>query len=321
MVQKPKKMLVDILMCTYNGEDFIEQQIQSILDQTHTDFKLIIVDDISKDRTVEIIQKMMLIDKRIEFHQNIKNLGYFNNFLSGLDFVKSDYLFFSDQDDVWVENKIEIQLADLMHEDENILMNFSNSYLLYDKIEPQTNYETKRDADKIKTYYSSSIELSLRNIVSGHTILIRSNQIPSIKKSFSKITDVKNLYFDYILTLVVLDLGKIKYINQSFVYFRQHINSTSTKMRMNYYKYVSSNALAFSQISESSKTAKYFSVLNSSLSKKSNLTAYSKLLSQNLIHRNSLLNNYDFYKIDTNPSFFRKVYMSFKVSKIFYLQK
>ncbi|MGS0749162.1 glycosyltransferase [Halpernia sp. GG3] len=50
-------MVVDILMCTYNGEDFIEQQIQSILDQTHTNFRLIIVDDISADRTVEIIKK------------------------------------------------------------------------------------------------------------------------------------------------------------------------------------------------------------------------------------------------------------------------
>ena len=313
-------MFVDILMCTHNGEDFIEIQIQSILDQTHTDFKLIIVDDTSNDRTVEIIKKMMLNDKRIELHQNKKNLGYFNNFLNGLDFVKSDYLFFSDQDDIWAENKVEIQLADLMLEDDNVLMNFSNSYLLYDKIQSQTNYETKRDAYKIKTYYSSPIELALRNIVSGHTILIRSNQIPSIKKSLSKITDIKNLYFDYILTLVLLDLGQIKYINESFVYFRQHLNSTSTKMRMNYYKYISSNALAFSQISESSKTAKYFSVLNKALIKKSNLPAYIKLLYQNLIHRNSLVNNYDFYQIDTKPSFFSKIQMNLKVFRLIYLQ-
>lgn len=314
-------MFVDILMCTYNGEDFIELQIQSILDQTHTDFKLIIVDDNSNDRTVEIIEKMIVNDKRIELHQNKKNLGYFNNFLNGLDFVKSDYLFFSDQDDIWAKNKIEIQLADLMLEDDNVLMNFSNSYLLYDKIQRQTNYETKRDSYKIKRYYASPIELALRNIVSGHTILIRSNQIPSIKKRLSKITDIKNLYFDYILTLVLLDLGRIKYINESFVYFRQHLNSISTKMRMNYYKYVSSNALAFSQISESAKTAKYFSILNKALIKKSNLPACIKLLYQNLIYRNSLVNNYDFYQIDTKPSFFSKIQMNLKLFHLIYLQK
>ena len=314
-------MFVDILMCTYNGEDFIELQIQSILDQTHRDFKLIIVDDTSNDRTVEIIKKMILKDKRIKLHQNEKNLGYFNNCLNGLDFAKSDYLFFSDQDDIWAENKVEIQLADLMLEDDNVLMNFSNSYLLYDKIQSQTNYETKRDSYKIKTYYSSPIELALRNIVSGHTILIRSNQIPSIKKSLSKITDIKNLYFDYILTLILLDLGRVKYINESFVYFRQHLNSTSTKMRMNYYKYISSNALAFSQISESSKTAKYFSILNKALIKNSNLPAHIKLLYQNLIHRNSLVNNYDFYQIDTNPSFLSKIQMNLKLLYLIYLQK
>lgn len=308
-------------MCTYNGEDFIELQIQSILDQTHTDFKLIVVDDNSNDRTVEIIKKMMLNDQRIELHQNKMNLGYFNNFLNGLDFVKSDYLFFSDQDDIWAENKVEIQLADLMLEDDNVLMNFSNSYLLYDKIQSQTNYETKRDSNKIKTYYTSPIELALRNIVAGHTILIRSNQIPAIKKSFSKLTDIKNLYFDYILTLVLLDLARVKYINESLVYFRQHVNSTSTIMRMNYFKYIASNALAFSQISESSKTAKYFSVLNKASIKKSNLPANIKLLYQNLIHRNSFVNNYDFYQIDTKPSFFSKIQMNLKLLRLIYLQK
>lgn len=308
-------------MCAYNGEDFIELQIQSILDQTHKDFKLIIVDDNSNDKTVEIIKKMIVNDMRIELHQNKKNVGYFNNFLNGLDFVKSDYLFFSDQDDIWAENKVEIQLADLILEDDNVLMNFSNSYLLHDKIQSQTNYETNRDSTKIKTYYSSPIELALRNFVSGHTILIRSNQIPRIKKSFSKMPDTNNLYFDYILTLILLDLGRIKYINESFVYFRQHIKSTSTIMRMNYYKHISFNALAFSQISESPKTAKYFSILNKALIKKSNLPANIKLLRQNLIHQNSLVNNYDFYQIDTKPLFFRKIKMHLKLFRLIYLQK
>ncbi|MGH1334747.1 MAG: glycosyltransferase [Aureispira sp.] len=314
-------MSVDILMCTYNGEDFIEPQIQSILDQTHTDFRLIIIDDNSNDRTVEIIKKMTLKDKRIEFHQNKKNLGYFNNFMYGLGFVKSDYLFFSDQDDIWVENKVELQLADLMLEDDNVLMNFSNSYLLYDKIQSQTNHKTNRDSSKVKRYYSSPIELALLNIVSGHTILIRSNQIPSIKKSLSKMTDTKNLYFDYILTLIVLDMGQVKYINESFVYFRQHRNSTSTKMRMNYYKHIFFNSLAFSQISQSPKTAKYFSILNKALIKKSNLAACIKLLYQNLIHRNSFVNNYDFYQIDTKQSFFSKIRMNLKLCSRIYFQK
>ena len=308
-------------MCTYNGEDYVTQQIQSILDQTHTDFRLIIVDDISKDRTVEIIKKMMLSDKRIEFHQNDRNLGYFNNFLSSLDYVKSDFLFFSDQDDIWVKNKIEIQLSDLMQSEENVLMNFSNSYLLYDESKTEAPYATNRDSRKIKSYYSSSIELALRNIVSGHTILIRSNQIPKIKEKMSKITDRKNLYFDYVLTLILLDLGKIKYVDKSLVYFRQHPESTSTKMRMNYYKHISTNAFAFSQVSESPKTIYYFSTLSKAISKQSNSRTYAKLLYQNLIHLNQIFSNYDFYQLGTKPSVFKRIYGCFSLSNHIYLQK
>ena len=314
-------MKVEILMCTYNGEDFIEQQIQSILDQTHTELKLIIVDDISKDETVKIIKKMMANDERIEFHQNKKNLGYFNNFLSGLDFVTADYLFFADQDDVWVKNKIEIQLKDLMQEAENVFMNFTNSYLLYNELNTNYKYTSKRNPEKIKKYYTSSIELALKNIVAGHTILIRTNQIPRIKDRLSEILDRKNLYFDYVLTLVILDLGKIKYLDQSLVYFRQHPNSTSTIMRMNYYKYVSSNAFAFSQISESAKNVNYFSALNKTLLKKSNFSAYSKHLYQNILNFKKISNNYDFYTNNSKMSNFRKIHRSFRLSYRFYKQK
>ncbi len=314
-------MVVDILMCTYNGQEFIAQQIQSILNQTHTDFRLIIVDDISKDRTVEIIQEMMLLDKRIEFHQNTTNLGYFSNFLSGLNYVTSEYLFFADQDDIWLENKIEIQLADLIQEDEKVLMNFSNSFLFYGESLNETKFSTKRDPKKIKQYYCSSIELSLRNIVAGHTILIRSNQIPYIKESMSKILDKKELYFDYILTLILLDRGEVKYFNESLVYFRQHPNSTSTKMRMNYYKYVSSNASAFSKISESHKMVKFFSVLHKTLSKQSNLLDYMRLLFQNFNNLDKVLGNYDLYSNNSRPSFFKRVFICFRLTYRFYVQK
>lgn len=314
-------MFVDILMCTYNGEKFIEQQIQSILDQTHTDFNLIIIDDVSSDGTVEIIKKMMLSDSRIELHQNAKNLGYFDNFLFGLNYVKSDYLFFSDQDDVWLSNKIEIQLNDLIHENEKVLMNFSNSYLWYDEEIDHANYSTKRDPKKIKTSYSSPIELALRNIVAGHTILIRTNQLPAIKERLSRIKNKKEIYFDYILTLVLLDLGEVKYINKPLVYFRQHLNSTSTKMRMNYYTYVSSNAHAFSQISSSAKSSSYFTSLHKVASNNTNFFNYLTFLRQNSVNSTTILNNYDFYNLEKKPSFFMQIYRCFKLSYSYYRQR
>ncbi len=314
-------MVVDILMCTYNGEKFIQEQIQSILNQTHSEFRLIIVDDISKDGTVDVIKKMMLLDDRIELYQNSTNLGYFDNFLSGLNYVKSDYLFFSDQDDIWDENKIAIQLKDLMNEDQKVLMNFSNSYLLYEEMNSESTFLTKRDTEKIKPYYTYSTDLALRNIVSGHTILMRTNHLSTIIENISRIKNTENIYFDYILTLVLLDLGEIKYIDQSLVYFRQHLNSTSTKMRMNYYTYVYSNAAAFSAIGNSTKSVKYFTILNKVLSKEANFLTYLKFSRQNLLNFKSVPNNYDFYQQDQKLSFLKKVKVCFKVSNCFYKQK
>lgn len=311
-------MVVDILMCTYNGANFIEQQIQSILDQTYPHFRLIIIDDISSDETADIIKKMMATDPRIEFHQNEKNLGYFDNFLSGLSYVESDYLFFSDQDDIWQENKIELQLNDLISENDSVLMNFSNSYLLFEDMDEQSQFTTKRDAVKIKPYYFSPIELALRNVVSGHTILMKTAYIPEIIVNLSKITNKKEIYFDYILTLVILDYGSIKYFDKALVYFRQHPDSTSTKMRMNYYTYVSNNANAFSQISASTKSATLFSVLNNVLSENANFLSYLKFLHHNLLNFNSVLSNYDFYNSEKKPPFFKKIYLCFKLSYRYY---
>lgn len=311
-------MVVDILMCTYNGAHFIEQQIQSILNQSYTQFRLIIIDDISTDGTVDIIKKMMVTDARIEFHQNEINLGYFDNFLSGLSYVKSDYLFFSDQDDIWLENKIESQLNDLLAADESVLMNFSNSFLLFEGMDEGSHYSTKREPIKIKPYYFSPIELSLRNIVAGHTILIKTSRIPEIIESLSKITNKKGIYFDYILTLILLDYGTVKYFDQSLVYFRQHSNSTSTKMRMNYYTYLSNNAFAYAQISNSPKNVTCFSILHKVLSENANFFSYLKFLHRNLLNLNRILNNYDFFNSEKKVTFFSKMRSCFKLSYAYY---
>ncbi len=255
---------------------------------------------------------MMATDTRIEFHQNEKNLGYFDNFLSGLNYVKSDYLFFSDQDDIWLENKIEIQLNDLITEDESVLMNFSNSYLLFDDMDEESLFSTKREAVKIKSYYFSPVELALRNIVSGHTILMKTSRIPELIESLSKITNKKEIYFDYILTLLLLDYGTIKYLDKALVYFRQHENSTSTKMRMNYYTYA--------QISNSPKSATCFSILNNVLSENANFLSYLKFLHRNLSNLNRVLSNYDFYHSEKKVTFFSKISSCFKLSYQYYVK-
>ena len=107
-------MKVTILMSTYNGEQFLAEQIESIQQQTFTDWELLIRDDGSKDQTPKIIKKFAEKDDRIVFinPHNRENIGVIQSFHSLLKHQPSDYYFFSDQDDVWLSNKLQIQLEE-----------------------------------------------------------------------------------------------------------------------------------------------------------------------------------------------------------------
>ena len=71
---------VDILLATYNGERFLKEQIESILTQTYRNFRLLISDDCSTDRTWSILNYYAGLDNRILIHRNERNVGIVNNF-------------------------------------------------------------------------------------------------------------------------------------------------------------------------------------------------------------------------------------------------
>ena len=71
---------IDILMATYNGEKYLKEQIESILNQTYSNIRLIISDDCSKDKTREIIKEYEKKDSRVTAYFQENNLGYVKNF-------------------------------------------------------------------------------------------------------------------------------------------------------------------------------------------------------------------------------------------------
>ena len=107
-----------ILMCTYNGENFIEEQLESIKNQTFKNLSLFISDDGSSDRTLEIVKSFK--QKNMHCFQEIKiiegpSCGFAKNFLNLVKGVGNDYDFYSfaDQDDFWHEDKIESGIFEL----------------------------------------------------------------------------------------------------------------------------------------------------------------------------------------------------------------
>lgn len=103
-------MLVSIIMSAYNGEKHIKEQIDSVLDQTISDFELLICDDCSSDTTYTILQQYALKNSRVQIFKNPSNQGYYRTFEKLLYHCKGDYIAFCDQDDIWMPNHIELLL-------------------------------------------------------------------------------------------------------------------------------------------------------------------------------------------------------------------
>jgi len=105
---------VSVCMATYNGEKYIRQQIETILMQLNKNDELIISDDGSNDKTLFIIENFK--DERIRVFKNENGPNVLNNVENALKKAKGEYIFLSDQDDIWMKNKI------------NILSNLLNTY-------------------------------------------------------------------------------------------------------------------------------------------------------------------------------------------------
>lgn len=106
---------ISVCIATYNGEKFIYQQLRSILHQLDIDDEVIVSDDGSIDKTLDIINSFK--DERIKIFLNKGHNGVAHNFANALSNANGKYIFLCDQDDVWADNKVEIILENLQTAD------------------------------------------------------------------------------------------------------------------------------------------------------------------------------------------------------------
>ena len=216
------KEKIDVLLATYNGETYLKEQIESILNQTYHNISLIISDDCSQDRTREILEQYAKKDERIKLYFQEKNLGYIKNFEFLLKQVQSKYFMLSDQDDVWKNNKIEKSMetmnnqgADFVFGDlevvdkdlKTIYPSFGDFMLLNRKI--------KKEIGTYKLNY-------LYNCVTGCTVLCKSKWIPEILPIPA---NSKYVPHDYWIGLMVSLKGKMAYMSEPYIQYRQHGNN------------------------------------------------------------------------------------------------
>ena len=190
---------IDVLMATYNGEKYLKEQIESVLNQTYKNIRLVISDDCSKDGTINIL-KQYENDERIEVHYHEKNQGYIKNFEYLLKQVKNNIYMLSDQDDVWMPEKItksyeklikndaDMVFADLEVVDENLKTIYPsfNKFMLLDR--------------KINKYINSYKLNYLYNCITGCTLMSKSKWIKDI---LPIPTDSKYLIHDHWIGVIV----------------------------------------------------------------------------------------------------------------------
>ncbi len=143
---------IDILMATYNSDiKYLKKQIDSILNQTYKNIKLIISDDNSNKKEVqEELKKYKEKDERIEIYIQEKNLGYTKNFGFLLEKSTAEYIMFSDHDDIWYKNKVEESLKKL--KEENVDLVYVNSHQIDEEDKKiQENYFKYKNVPLINT--------------------------------------------------------------------------------------------------------------------------------------------------------------------------
>ncbi|MDG2947545.1 glycosyltransferase family 2 protein [Bisgaard Taxon 10/6] len=249
--------LYDIILCTYNGAPFISKQLESFLIQDIKPNKIIISDDGSSDYTLAIINKFFN-QKNFTNYEIISGpkKGVINNFFFALKYAKSDYIFLSDQDDIWHKEKIS-EFSKIAHHTDKPNLIFSDAILI-DEIANEIDPSFfQYQGLTVKCLDDDSI--LFKNCVQGAACAINKPLRDLVLQSL-KVIDVNNLYMhDWWIALLAKYYGGYQFIDKPLIYYRQHsqnqVGASSNKYRflsyfLQFTKYWNNFRKAISQINE-----------------------------------------------------------------------
>jgi glycosyltransferase involved in cell wall biosynthesis len=200
--------LISIVLCTYNGEAFLRQQLDSLLAQTYPNLEIVVCDDCSTDGTRAILMEYGR-DERFRLHFNEQNLGYSKNFEQCAQLATGDYISFCDQDDIWLHDKIE----KLYRAIEGYSLVFSDS-LLVDKNGKSLGKKLSDIRGLVS--FSDTKGFVFYNMVSGHTMLIAR----AVLQKGLPIPPEE--YHDWWFAIIAASLNGGRYLDEVLTHYRQH---------------------------------------------------------------------------------------------------
>jgi len=214
--------LVSVIMPAFNHELYIEEALQSIGNQTHKNIELIVINDGSTDRTAGIIEEYVKknSDKNIKY-LNKRNEGVCKTLNKGLEMSTGDYIAFLASDDLWLPERLAIQLK-FMENNKNIGMVFADTWFL--NFTSKTNSKWSDYKPQIKNYFKNGIQntdlyalLLTQPLVPALTVLIRKQVLLEVG-----FFDEDLVYEDHDLWLRIAMNYPVGYIHQPLAFYRIH---------------------------------------------------------------------------------------------------
>ena len=211
---------VQILLSTYNGEKYLREQIDSLLNQSHKNIHILVRDDGSKDNTVNILKEYKSnVSSKIDIILG-KNIGVIESFFELINKSDNsyDYYFFCDQDDYWEKDKVK-RAIELINKENEEKIGYCSNLKLVDK-----------DLKFLKFAYSKKLipnifNCFLENIVTGCTYVCNKNLFLKIKEKVRIIDSKKISMHDHYFYFLTCLYGKLIYDENSYILYRQHGNN------------------------------------------------------------------------------------------------
>lgn len=214
------KLKISIAMCTYNGERFLREQLESILNQTRLPDELIVCDDKSSDKTLEILKNFSSqCPFPVHLFINKRNLGSTKNFEKAINNCNGDVIILADQDDVWHKEKINL-IEKEFQKDKDIGLVFSDAHVVDFELQYLYNlwdfvgFDTKKK--KIINTYEFTKAILERNFITGATMAFRSD----LRKYVLPISE--KWIHDAWISVILTSISKSRFIDTPLILYRQH---------------------------------------------------------------------------------------------------
>ncbi|HEM3690490.1 TPA: glycosyltransferase family 2 protein [Streptococcus suis] len=307
-------MKVNILMSTYNGQQFLAEQIRSIQEQSYTDWTLFIRDDGSSDNTKEILKDFERQDSRIHLIDNDKsdNLGVIKSFHKLVNHDRADYYFFSDQDDVWLPNKLELSLKEAQNYLADLpLMVYMDLKVVNQDLEIMTESMVKSQSHHANT---ELVQELTENTVTGGVAMINH----ALAEMWQETDDI--LMHDWYLALLASAFGNLVFIDQPGELYRQHSDNVlgARTLSKRFKKWIRPHilfAVYWDLIKNSQKQARHLLQMPLSQSNRELIEAFVTIMDKPMLERFRILRKYGLRK---NKFFHTLVFTTLIVTKFGY---